>query len=279
MVQQYTYATREGNELPISLYGGEDFGQRPAILYLHGFKGFKDWGFVPYAARYFVEQGFSFVAFNFSHNGIGEDGKTFSEVAKFERNTFSLELGEAQEMVRMLAHTNFLGADLRHPLGLLGHSRGGGQAILTGRSSPEVKAVATWAAVSTFDRYSKEAKEAWRKRGYHEVANSRTGQVFHLSPILLDDLEARGSSTLNILEAVRELNKPLLLIHGQADETVPYFEAEQLNIFAEPRLTTLSLIPKVGHTFDTRHPFDQSNEAFDRVLEQTAAFFRENLGS
>jgi dipeptidyl aminopeptidase/acylaminoacyl peptidase len=279
MVQHFTYATREGNELPISLYSRDDFGQRPCILYLHGFKGFKDWGFVPHAAHYFVAQGFSFVAFNFSHNGIGEDGETFSEVARFERNTFSLELGEAQEMVRMLAHTNFLGADLRKPLGLLGHSRGGGQAILTAHTSSEVKAVATWAAVSTFDRYGKEAKEAWRKRGFYEVTNSRTGQVFHLSTKLLDDLEAHGRSSLNILEAARNLQKPLLLVHGQGDETVPYFEAEQLNIFAEPRLTTLSLIPKVGHTFDTRHPFDQSNEAFDRVLAQTADFFREHLGA
>jgi len=39
-------------------------------VYVHGFKGFKDWGFVPYIGETFASKGFAFLTFNFSHNGI-----------------------------------------------------------------------------------------------------------------------------------------------------------------------------------------------------------------
>jgi dienelactone hydrolase len=40
----------------------------------------------------------------------------------------------------------------RGRLGLFGHSRGGGNAILAAAREPRVRALVTWAAVATFDR-------------------------------------------------------------------------------------------------------------------------------
>ena len=42
---------------------------KPVIIFVHGFKGFKDWGHFNLLMDYFVQQGFVFVKFNFSHNG------------------------------------------------------------------------------------------------------------------------------------------------------------------------------------------------------------------
>jgi hypothetical protein len=49
------------------------------IIFCHGFKGFKDWGCWQLVADYFVDNGFAFLKFNFSHNGMGlEDSVEFT---------------------------------------------------------------------------------------------------------------------------------------------------------------------------------------------------------
>ena len=40
----------------------------PIIIFCHGYKGFKDWGAWNLMANAFVEAGFCFIKFNFSHN-------------------------------------------------------------------------------------------------------------------------------------------------------------------------------------------------------------------
>jgi len=279
MPQSFQFQTQENNTLNISLYGAENLGKGSCILYAHGFKGFKDWGFVPHSGEYFASRGFAFVCFNFSHNGIGADGETFSELDKFRENTFSLEVSEMRQMIKLIAHTNELGADLGGKLGVIGHSRGGGIALLAAHAQQEVQAVSTWASVSTFERYAKPVVAEWKKKGYMEVKNSRTGQVFQLGKGLLEDIQKNGRNKLNVLQAAQNLNRPLFIVHGEKDETVPNFEGEQLNIYGAPGLTSLQMIPQTGHTFGAKHPFEGSNPALDQALSLTADFFSTQLGS
>ena len=277
MTKDFSYTTQAGNTIRMTLYGAESYGEQPCILYIHGFKGFKDWGFVPYAGEYFANQGLCFLAFNFSHNGIGRNPLEFTELDKFEKNTFSLELTEAREIIDLISHTHFLGKDTKGKSGILGHSRGGGIAILAGAENENISAVTTWAGVSTFDRYPKKTRQEWRSKGYLEVKNTRTGQIMRMGMGALSDLEKFGKSSLHILNKVRKLEKPLLIIHGKDDETVPYHEAEHINIYGDPNQTFLRLIPHAGHTFGAKHPFDQPSEEFDQVLATTAAFFKKHL--
>jgi uncharacterized protein len=277
MVKHFTHQSSAQHTLQLTLYGAELLGQSPCIVYAHGFKGFKDWAFVPPAGQYFASRGYAFLCFNFSHNGIGPDGESFTELDKFEQNTFLLEVSELQEVIRLVAHTNELGADLHAPLGLIGHSRGGGIALLTAQQQAEVKAVATWASVSTFERYPKETIEAWKAAGYQEVKNARTGQTFRLGMPILQEVERYGRTKLNILRAVQKLDRPLLVLHGEDDETVPTYEAEQINIYGDPGLTTLRLIPQAGHTFGAKHPFEGVTTPLHQVFEATADFFDEHL--
>src|SRR5690606_40169934 len=39
------------------------------VVFLHGFKGFKDWGHFNEVMHFFAENNMVFVKFNFSHNG------------------------------------------------------------------------------------------------------------------------------------------------------------------------------------------------------------------
>ena len=65
---------------------------KPIILFVHGFKGFKDWGAFNLIADYFAEAGFVFIKMNFSHNGLSlEEDYYFEDLEAFGQNNFSIE--------------------------------------------------------------------------------------------------------------------------------------------------------------------------------------------
>ena len=274
--KDFVFDTTQGNKLKVTVFGNENIKQSPCIILVHGFKGFKDWGFCPYIGRYFGDRDFFVITFNFSHNGIGSNLTEFTELDKFAENTFSLEISELSELID--AYTdNFFGETNNKQIGLLGHSRGGGISILTAKQKNDINAVAVWASVSSFDRYSERQKEAWREKGVFEVLNTRTNQVMRLNVSLLSDLEKNKNGLLNIENAVENLNKPLFIAHGEQDLAVPIKEAETIYDWSNKEMTEFIRIPSTGHTFDAKHPFESSNNKLDFLLNKTEKFFKNNL--
>ena len=98
-----------------------------------------------------------------------------------------------------------------------------------------------------------------------------------LNVSLLDDLEQNEKDKLNIENVVRELKKPILIVHGEQDLAVPVGEAEKLFSLADKALSELYLVPAAGHTFDIKHPFEGTNDKFEGVLEKTSQFFKQYL--
>ncbi len=162
-------------------------------------------------------------------------------------------------------------------IGIVGHSRGGGEVLIVASERKEIKAVASWAAVENFNRYSERQAKEWRKNGVFEVLNSRTNQMMKLNISLLDDIEKNKGGRLNIEKAIKKLNKPLLMIHGEQDLAVPLKEAENIYNWSNKDLTEFHKIKATGHTFDVNHPFKGSNRKFDFVLVKTLNFFNKNL--
>ena len=279
MNQNFVHYTSQNNKLNISVYGIENLAFAPCLIFVHGFKGFKDWGFGQYIGNYFAEKGFFVLSFNFSHNGVGDSLTEFTELDKFAQNTFSLEVEELGEIID-LYRSNFFGQTKNEKIFLLGHSRGGAISLLTAFQRKEVTAVAVWSCVSTFDRYSNRQKEEWRKKGFFEVFNTRTKQAMRLNVSLLDDLEKHKNDSLNIEKAVRELKRPLFIAHGDQDLAVPIKEAKLIYEWSDKRITEFYKIEGTGHTFNCKHPFaclagrqEGSNAKFDLLLEKTYNFY------
>ncbi len=276
MSKNFVLITSQDEKLRITTYGFDNAGTVPCIILVHGFKGFKDWGFGPYIGEYLARNGFFVITFNFSHNGVGESLTEFTELDKFAENTFSLEIQELNELISAYLNGEF--CEIKNPkIGLLGHSRGGAISLLTASKNDSVNAVATWSAVSKLDRYSEKQKEKWRERGVFEVLNTRTKQVMKLNVSLLEDVEQNANDKLNIEKAVRELKKPLLIVHGKQDLAVPFEEGKMLFDWSDKLLTEFYPIDSTGHTFDIQHPFKGSNEKFELLLNKTAQFFKTNL--
>ena len=247
------------------------------VLGCHGFKGFKDWGFWPVFGRYLAERGIALITFNFSGSGVGDQGGQFTELDRFEGDTVSKSLDDLGTVIGAACSRELPlgGADVRR-LGILGHSRGGGLAILRASRDPRVRALVAWAAVSDFHRYTEEQVASWREQGFLQVVNSRTGQILKLGLDYLDDLEENGD-LLSPTAAIRSLEVPCLLIHGSRDETVSPDDAQRLQRASAPGTSALEIIPGAGHTFEAQHPMAQTPRETDLLFQKTAAFFQANL--
>jgi uncharacterized protein len=276
MSKDFILKTTLGNELHISAFGLNKIAGSPCIILVHGFKGFKDWGFWPVLGQFFADNNYFVLSFNFSHNGIGNNLTEFTELDKFAQNTFTLEISELNELINAYSN-NYFGHTDNKKIGLLGHSRGGAVSILSSLVNKNINAIALWSSVAQLDRYSARQKEKWRKEGVFEVFNSRTKQAMRLNTSLLDDIEKNKNSSLNMEKAVSEFKKPLLIAHGDQDLTVKIKEAELLYSWADKSQTEFFKIHGSGHTFDMHHPDIGSNKMFDSLMNKTLQFFNNYL--
>ncbi|MHB8906617.1 MAG: alpha/beta hydrolase family protein [Melioribacteraceae bacterium] len=277
MNKDFTLIASDGEKLSITTYLNEQLFFGKTLVFIHGFKGFKDWGFGPYLGEYFANKGFFVITFNFSHNGIGESKNEFTEIEKFAKNTFSREVRELNELLDAFRSGFFAEIDTKSKIGLIGHSRGGAVAILTASKRDDIDAVVSWAAISKLDRYSVRQKDEWRKKGYFEIMNVRTNQLMRLDLSLLEDIEQNESGSLNLENALKNFNRQLLIAHGDQDLAVPVSEAEQLYQWSDKSKTELFKIFGTGHTFDIVHPFSGTTVKFEKLLEETTKFFIKNL--
>ena len=254
-------------------------GRRPTVVICHGFKGFMEWGFFPAVAELLAQRGFVTVRFNLAGSGMQPGDELVSDPRAFSANTYSAEVAD---LLRVLAATGHEIADDRVDrgrLGLLGHSRGGGAAILAAASQPwrdRIHALVTWAAISHVDRYTPEEKRVWRATGELPVVNTRTGQQLALGRGLLEDVERHSAGSLDILAAAGRVAAPWLIVHGGDDESVPAAEAAELAARAAGTHELL-VIPGAGHTFGAKHPFVGPTPHLIQALNATQTWFRRHL--
>ncbi len=248
----------------------------PVVLFCHGFKGFKDWGGWPWFTRRLAERGFVVNRFNFSLAGVGQSLDAHDEPEKFARNTFGAEL---DDLHFLLSHREQWGAPARalgESLGLVGHSRGGLVSLLFAHEEPSVGAVVTLSAPGHSDRFSEAMKEEWRRRGFLEVVNARTGQVLHMEVSILDDFEAHRER-YDVARALKRRSAPTLVIHGQEDEAVDPLEADFIWQALGQQKKERVILPATGHTFGTSHPFQGPTPELEEILSLAGGWLAEHL--
>ena len=252
---------------------------RPAIVVIHGFKGFKDWGMFPPLAERLARAGFATVTFNLSGSGVDDSGELVHP-DRFGRDTFSGQLDDTGRVLDALSR-GALGVAPPTTIGLVGHSRGGGVAVLQAAGDPRVKALVTWASIAHVERWSPQEVKAWRARGSTEVVNSRTGQRLEVSTDMLDDVERHAAGSLDIPGAAARIAIPWLLVHGSDDEAVAPAESEALRAASAIPTTRLLTILDTGHTFGAGHPWDAAKHdtpSLRQAFDMTLAWFAAHLG-
>ena len=250
-------------------------GSRPAVVIVHGFKGFKDWGMFPPLAERLARAGFTAVSFNMSGSGVDAAGAP-ALPDRFARNTYGAELSDLASVLDALERGQ-LGTAPPTVVGLVGHSRGGGIAVLETARDVRIRSLVTWAAIADVVRWDEQTRAAWRARGHLDVANTRTGQVIPLSTDLLDEIDL-GAPELDITRAAARIEVPWLIVHGASDESVAPADAAQLHSASGRASTTLLTVPGAGHTFGAGHPWAPPEDAaIHRVIDLTVRWLATSL--
>jgi uncharacterized protein len=236
---------------------------RALVAIIHGFKGFKDWGFFPWLAGSLRAQQFAVCRFNMSRSGIGTQAESLDRLDLFADDTYSVQLADLRAVVA------YCQKRLPIPAFLLGHSRGGGIAILGASEVANLRGVVTWSAIARADRWDEATKRQWRRDGHIDVINSRTKQVMRSSMRVLDDYETHREH-LDILGAASRLDVPLLVVHGDRDDSVPV--GESLEIASRARDASRLVIGGAGHTYNAIHPLVHVPRELELAAAVTARF-------
>lgn len=270
--------TEPGRELSAFVHLPERPGPRPAVVLAHGFKGFMDWGFFPPLADLLCERGLVVVRFNFSGSGMRPGDELVTDLEAFRRITAGRERDELLAVLDACGDS--LGEGWINPekLAVVGHSRGGAASILAAAADAErtrLRAMVTWAAVATYERWDSDTRLQWRREGEIVITNGRTGQELPLGTDLLDELDQR-SEEVDLLRAASRRTTPWLIVHGRADETVPFDEAVRLHA-AAAKPKELRIVADADHTFGARHPFTGPNPCLIEAMNATQTWLLQHL--
>jgi pimeloyl-ACP methyl ester carboxylesterase len=272
--ETYTLAGSKGRVMLMDLTFEDTRPSAPLIIFVHGFKGFKDWGSHHLVARYFAQNGYRFLKFNFSHNGsTPEQPHDLTDLIAFSGNTFTIELDDLQYVIDFACSGSIIPA--AKTVIVIGHSMGGGISIIKAAEDKRVSKLVTMASVATFRNLWPQAiEQQWKLSGVFYFPNKRTGQDMPVKATLLDDLD-RNPGRLNILARAADVTQPWLLLHGTADTVVPVSHAHDLKAM-QPN-AQLAIIPNTDHVFDAAHPWLQSElpPALHQLCKQALAFLNE----
>lgn len=281
------------NKIPFELILGDDriiradwfpaeAASQGTVIVLHGYKGFKDYGMFPSIGAALSDH-WDVITMNFSHNGVGESLTEFTELEKFARNTYSLEQEDLLELVEAvrggaLPIDGCAGAEPKPwPLYLLGHSKGGGGALLFALDHLElVSGVISWNGTSDLPAlYTEAEKAAMLGEGRAYTVNARTKQQMPLDRVLLEDLD-RNRERFDLIGRVGSLRVPAVLIQGEKDGANLLRGSAKL-VEAQPQMSW-HLVPDGDHRFNTVHPFEGETEPFREALRLTKLWLRDQSG-
>lgn len=271
----FTIENRHGHPVRGDLHYKEGTEARPTVIICHGFKGFKNWGFFPTLADYLTDCGLTTIRFNFSHNGVENDFLNFTRLDLFEKNNLSLELADLDAVLDWAGEQPEVQGDT---LGLIGHSRGGADVLIKAFSDGDerIKAVVTWASVGTVHTYPPTVVEQWQKFGFVSVYNQRTHQDMRMGSQYLDDLDA-NEERFAFKKHLASRKVPLLLIHGDKDDSVPVDHAHQLYEASNQETTDLEIISGGNHTLGAKHPYTGASKDLIAALKATGGHFQRHL--
>ena len=239
------------------------------IVFIHGYMGYKDWGCWPLVQKFYTELGYGFCKYNVSHNGGTVDQPIdFSDLEAFGENNYSKELFDLQQVLNWL-ETKF---DTLPEIYLIGHSRGGGIALLNSLDS-RVKKIATWAAICDIEKRFPEGTQlkVWKTQGKRYVVNSRTEQKMPNNYSQYEDF-IENKEKLNIEALCKKSSIPTLVIHGDLDTSVDIKESRNIASWVKTRVFE---IEDAEHTFGATQPWNESEmpEHLQKVCEITKGFF------
>ncbi len=255
MQQSLFFAGPRGEKLAATQHTPEA-PSREAVILGHCFTCSRHTGILRALAQRLRGDGFAVLRFDFSGNG--QSGGDFAEA------TYS---GYVAEMGAAVAFMRERGADW---IGLAGHSMGAAVAVLAAARYPDVRAVCTLAGrlagLEPAGFLTPAQRETLARRG--EVSFVSRGRRLRLRRDFFADARRH-----DLAASLASLKIPLLVVHGQADETIPVGNADEARR-RKPENTEVLIVPGADHMFSRPEHREQVTAGvcrwFNRVRPATA---------
>ena len=239
-----------------------------AVL-LHGFKGYKDYGFLPVLAHDLCEnslcdKGMIVHRFNFATSGMTNDIETFARPDLFELDTWNRQVEDVACVIDAIHNDGLRGNHL--PLFLIGHSRGGATALLSAARHHQqlnLAGVVTINAVDQCCTMSQEAQNEMRRRGFAITQSARTKQELKIgSEWLTDQLDHPDQH--NVLKLAQQIPCPVCVIHCEDDLAV---EIKSGIAIANSTRSTLFRVRQGDHVLNMSNPSSLNTPRSRQLLE------------
>ena len=196
---------------------------RGFVLFAHCFTCTKDLKSARLISKAMRDNGFAVLRFDFTGLG-GSEGD-------FENTNFSSNVAD------LVKAADFLREEHEAPSIIVGHSLGGSAALIAASEIPEVKAVASIGAPADASHVAHQfgsALDAIRRSGNATV--TLAGRPFTITRQFIDDLSGQ-----NVIDKVRDLGKPLLVMHAPLDDVVGIENATEIFVAAKHPKSFVSL--------------------------------------
>jgi len=193
-------------------------------------------------------KGYLVLRFDFSGNGESE--------GKFEEATYSKEIKDMDSAI------SFMEKQGVSWIGILGHSMGADVSILHAPEDNRIQSLcilgASASTTNLVDIFPKEVQEKIKKEG--KTRMTLFGKEHMITQEFLEDTKKH-----NIPKALKNMDKPLCIIHGDNDAIIPVASAQKLYALAqEPK--ELHIIKGADHLFS-------EDTDFTTVLDIVIAWF------
>ncbi|MGV6814219.1 MAG: alpha/beta hydrolase family protein [Phycisphaerales bacterium] len=244
---------------------------KACVILAHGFKGYKDYGFIPVLAHDLCDAGMIVHRFNFSTSGMTNEIDTFARPDLFALDTWNRQVEDVVRIVQAVHDGELAGGGL--PIYLIGHSRGGATVLLAaGRHADElnIAGVITISAVDRCARLSKEEQHELLERGYTITQSARTKQDLKINSTWLseqlDDPEAH-----DVLLQASRMTCPACILHGQCDDAVDLRAGVAI---AKACSTPMITLKEGNHVLNMPNPSDLVGGRSEQLLKTTTEIVR-----
>lgn len=219
-------------------------GSYPTVIILHGFTGTRGETHRLFVllSRLLAENGIASLRFDF--RGSGESEGSFAEM------TAQRELEDVRHAYRQLIVQPEVNAQR---IGLLGLSMGGMIAALAA-GDPDMK-------FKTLTLWSPASPDGWLSRFPEGVTPDTMPELEDVGGHPVSREFFMGLQEIDSFAAAGRFAGPALVIHGEADPTVPLANGHK---YAHALRGTLHTIPEAGHTFET---LPHQDEALNVTLD------------
>jgi putative redox protein len=229
MQEQITFPNHAGEALAATFHRPDTPNGKGVVLG-HCFTCSRHTGILRELSAGLEASGFFVLRFDFSGNGQSQ--------GLFVESSLSKHIREMQIAVEWLQDR---GAE--QWIGLVGHSMGGAIAVLSMPRIPAARAVATIGSrLMGFDPLKfLGPQQIAELESSGKIAFSSRNKTLELTTGFFDD-----AHSYSLPDVVRQLDRPLMVVHSERDELIPVAEAYEARLL-NPGHIALEIVPEADH--------------------------------